>query len=78
MQLQPDKKPEIKEERSYNHNDPIQTAIHTGDWSHTAYRPNKKCKQCHGTGNLGYNIALRKYVACNCVKYDKTKELSQV
>jgi|6_EtaG_2_1085325.scaffolds.fasta_scaffold04674_9 hypothetical protein len=68
MKLQPKVKPETKQERAYNQNDPIQTAIHNNDWTNTSQRPDKKCKMCYGRGNLGYNILSKKYLVCKCVK----------
>ncbi len=70
MKLEP-KKPETKQERVYNKNDPLQTAIHTNDWTKTIQQPEKKCKECYGTGSRGYNIAFKKYVVCKCVKMGK-------
>lgn len=67
MKLEP-KKPEVKQERIYDHNDKIQHAIHTGDWIGITQQPDKKCKHCYGTGNHGYDILYEKYQVCKCVK----------
>lgn len=73
MKLETEKVIEVKQERVYNHNDPIQAAAHTDGWAKTSQRPDKQCKVCYGRGHNGYDIVRRRYIICGCVKIRKEK-----
>lgn len=37
-------------------------------WIRLDWKPNPACKKCHGRGWTGYNVTLKEYVPCVCVK----------
>ena len=54
--------------RPYNERDRMQVAMATGEWETTGKRPVDGCKACHGRGHVGYNLVMKRYVPCKCVK----------